>query len=98
MYRCIKETSEIAAQSIGATIIPSGKVIQTLRETVSEFDYKNGGFSLCRDGFHLSLDYGRFAVAATWLRTITGQKIDSKNFEDFNPDLLEKIIDVVNDL
>lgn len=98
MYQRIKETSEKAAKSIGAIIIPSGKLIQTLRATVAEFNYENGGLSLCRDGFHLSLDYGRFAAAATWLRTITGCKIKAKNFENFSPEILSKILDTVNDL
>ncbi len=98
MYYRIKQTSEIVAQSIHAELIPTGEVIQTLRETVTEFDYKNGGLSLCRDGFHLSLDYGRYAAAATWLRTIIGNKINLTDFEDFNPELLKKIIDVVNEL
>lgn len=96
MYRRIKETSETAAKSINAELIPSGEVIQTLRETLPEFDYKNGGLSLCRDGFHLTWDYGRFAAAATWFRTITGKKIVLTDFEDFDPILLKKIIDVVN--
>lgn len=98
MYRCIIETSEKAARSINAELIPSGKVIQTLRKTVPEFNYKNGGLSLCRDGFHLSLDYGRFAAAATWLHTITGKKINVSGFEDFNPELLKRILYVVNEL
>lgn len=98
MYCRIKQTSEIAAQSINAELIPTGEVIQTLRETVPEFDYKNGGLSLCRDGFHLSLDYGRYAAAAIWLHTITGGKISYTDFEDFNPEILKKILDVVNAL
>lgn len=96
MYRSIKSVSKIASESIGATLIPTGDIIQALRETVPEFDYKNGGLSLCRDGFHLSLDYGRFAAAATWLKTITGKKITTENFEDFNPALIKKIINTVN--
>lgn len=98
MYRRIKLTSDKAAQSINAQLIPTGCVIQTLRETVPEFNYKNGGLSLCRDGFHLSLDYGRFAAAATWLHTLSGNKISAFDFEDFNPVLIKKIIDVVNEL
>ncbi len=98
MYRQIKQTSEMAARSINAELIPTGEVIQTLRETVPEFNYKNGGLSLCRDGFHLSLDYGRYAAAATWLHTITGNKIGVVDFEDFNTELLKKIIDIVNEL
>ncbi|MBQ9965260.1 MAG: DUF4886 domain-containing protein [Clostridia bacterium] len=98
MYRCIIEVSEKAAQSIGAATIPTGKLVQKIRETIPEFDYNNGGLSLCRDGFHLSLDYGRFAAAAIWLRTLTGEKIKTASFEDFNTELLSKIIKVVNEL
>ena len=96
MYRSILDASAKAAQSMDGILIPVGKVIQTLRETVPEFDYANGGLSLCRDGFHLSLDYGRFAAAATWLHTITGQKIETDGFEDFDLALLKKILTVVN--
>ena len=98
MYHRIKDTSEKAAKSICAELIPTGTVIQALRETVPEFDYKNGGLSLCRDGFHLSWDYGRFAAAATWLHTITGKTMNASYFEDFNPELLKETNDVVNEL
>ena len=96
MYRRIQEASERAAVSIGAPLSPAGKIIQILRETVPEFQYQNGGMSLCRDGFHLSLHYGRFAAAATWLHTLTGKEITVTEFEDFDSKLLEKILDVVN--
>ena len=98
MFRQIKQASEMASRSIHAELIPTGVVIQALRETVQEFNYKNGGLSLCRDGLHLSLDYGRYAAAAIWLRTMTGNKISTTDFEGFNPELLNKINDVVNEL
>lgn len=98
MYNCIVDANNKVAKLINSKIIPSGKVIQLLRDTVPEFDYKNGGISLCRDGFHLSLDYGRFAVAATWLRTLTGCKLKEIEFEDFDFELLKKIIGIVNSL
>ena len=98
MYHCIKKASEIAAQTINAPIIPVGEVIQTLRETVPEFDYKNGGISLCRDGFHLSLDYGRYAAAATWLATFTNTKLSPGDFEDFDLKILSKIIVSINQI
>ena len=60
--------------------------------------YKNGGLSLCRDGFHLSLDYGRFAAAATWLKTLTGIDVSVTEFEDFDIELLKKIVAVVNEI
>ena len=75
MYEAIKASSEQVVKSLGIQLIPTGTVIQMLRETVAEFDFKNGGISLCRDGFHLSLDYGRFAAAATWLHTLTNKSI-----------------------
>lgn len=96
MFRCIKKTSKKAAKSIDATIIPVGEVIQKVRGKVKEFNYKKGGLSLCRDGFHLSYDYGRFTAAAIWLRTLTGKKVEVCDFEDFDPALLQKILKIVN--
>ena len=96
MYDAIVATTEAMAATIPAKIIPSGKLIQTIRTTVPEFDYANGGLSLCRDGYHMSLDYGRFAVAALWLRTLTGITVKVDTFEDFDPVLLQKILAVVN--
>lgn len=98
MYRRIFDASQMACKLINAPILPSGAVIQKLRETLPEFDYKNGGRSLNRDGFHLTLDYGRFAAAATWLHTITGRKVDVEEFEDFDSCLLKRILAVVNQL
>ena len=66
MYDALCEANKKAAESIDAPIIPSGDVIQYLRDNTKEFDYKNGGLSLNRDGFHLTLDYGRYAAALTW--------------------------------
>ncbi len=96
MFERIISASQKAAKTIGAEIIPTGSVVQKLRETVSEFDYENGGISLCRDGFHLSFDYGRFTAAAVWLRTLTNKKIECDAFEDFDTALLNKILEVVN--
>ena len=87
MYNRLKDAYAKAAASIGAKILPSGDVIQTLR-ALPEFDYANGGPSLCRDGFHMSLDCGRYAVAATWFAKLTGRRIGEKGFvpEAFTPD------------
>lgn len=96
MYNKIKAASEYAAKLINADIIPVGTVIQYLRDNTREFDYKNGGISLCRDGYHLSLDYGRFAAAATWLRTLIGKELAVTGFEDFDKEILKVIISAVN--
>ncbi len=92
MYRDIKAAVVPAAERIGAQIIPAGDLIQRLREQVPEFDYPNGGRSLNRDGFHLSLDYGRYAVAAMWLYALTGTRAEPTPFEDFDSALLKKIL------
>lgn len=96
MHEAAAEAADWAAEKIGAGKIPVGEVIQTLRETVAEFDYRNGGKSPCRDGFHLSLDYGRYAAAATWFCTLTGKSVSVTAFQDFDPVILEKINKVVN--
>lgn len=96
MYDAIIAASEAAAQRIGAELIPSGRVIQQLRTRVPEFDYPNGGISLCRDGYHMSFDYGRYAVAATWLARLTGETLRVTEFENFDSALLEKINTLIN--
>lgn len=96
MYDCIIRVTEKMAKKINAELIPVGTIIQYLRRNVAEFDYKNGELSLCRDGFHLTLDYGRFAAAATWLKTLTGVDVSVTEFENFDTEILKKIVAVVN--
>lgn len=70
-----------AAEKIGADgIIPTGKVIQYIRTNLPEFDYKNGGLSLNRDGFHLSLDHGRLAAGLCWYATLAGGDVIHNGF------------------
>ena len=33
---------------------------------------QDDGLSLCRDGFHMSFDYGRYLLGCIWLRKLTG--------------------------
>ncbi len=72
MYECVCDANKRAAESVGAEIIPAGDVIQYLRDNTKEFDYKNGGPSFNRDGFHLTLDYGRYAATLTWCCKLLG--------------------------
>lgn len=96
MFDSIVKASTEAAKLIGAGLIPVGSVIQYLRENTPEFDYKNGALSLCRDGSHLTDDYGNFAAAATWLRALTGITVKAAGFHDFDVKLLQVILDAVN--
>lgn len=96
MFRRILQASHQAAEKICAPLIPVGEMIQKLREELPEFRVKEGGISLCRDGYHLSLDYGRYAAAATWLHTLTHKPVQVFPLEDFSLALLQRIADVVN--
>ena len=71
MYERLRACYAAQAQKHGLVLIPCGDVIQALRGT-APFDVSRGGRSLCRDGFHMSYGYGRYALACTWLRRLFG--------------------------
>ena len=96
MFEKIITATEKASSDINAPIIPTGKVIQHLRRNTADFDYENGGLSLCRDGFHLSYDYGRYSAACVWLRTLTGTTIEPHSFRDFDKKQLSVINELIN--
>lgn len=79
MYRAIVEAYHKLSKERSLKIIPSGEVIQKLRMEPA-FDYANGGISLCRDGFHMSYLYGRYALAATWFELILKDSILENTF------------------
>jgi hypothetical protein len=91
MYRRICDCAAMAQRLIGADVLPSGPVVQYLRENDPAFDYKNGALSLNRDGFHLSWDYGRYAAAATWYTVLFGAVPAVNAFPDWDATLIEKI-------
>ena len=91
MYRRICDCATMASRLVGADILPSGPVVQYLRENAPEFDYKNGGLSLNRDGFHLSWDYGRYVAAATWYTVLTGKTPAVNPFSDWDAHLIDVI-------
>ena len=98
MYDAICKASEQACLATKATLIPAGTVIQQLRERVPAFDYANGGESLCRDSFHMSVTYGRFAVALCWLATLTGKRVVPMPFMELDEGLIAEIANVVNEV
>ncbi|MBQ7761302.1 MAG: DUF4886 domain-containing protein [Clostridia bacterium] len=98
MYEAICKASRHACLSTGLAPILSGDVIQALRERLPAFDYANGGESLCCDGFHMSHTYGRYAVALTWLATLTKKPVSPLPFMELDLDKITKICDIVNEL
>ncbi len=96
MYKMIVDASCKFCADHSLPIIPAGDVIQKLRQ-YPEFDYSRDGDTLCRDGFHISLSYGRYALAATWLETLTGvsifdSKYDHPNTEGKKLDIVKKVV------
>lgn len=79
MYLELVNCYEAVAKELSLEIIPFGNVIQKLR-MLPPFDYRNGGISLCRDGFHMNLMYGRYALAATWYEYVLHGNIIANDF------------------
>ncbi len=70
MHNALHDAYYRVARDVGMeAVIPSGDVMARLRE-LDEFNVSAGGESLSRDGFHLSLTYGRYAAAATWFQAL----------------------------
>ena len=104
MFRKLTEAYKEAGRMIDGEMIPVGTIIQYLREKCPEFDYKNGGLSLNRDGFHLSQLYGRYAAALTWYCCLLGGDVRKVSFvprieeETTDESLLEVIKKAVQDV
>lgn len=98
MYEAILEASAKALDETGLKCIPSGEVIQKMRERIAKFDYRNGGETLCLDdGFHMSHTYGRYAVALTWLATLTGKRVEPLPFMELDLNVIIQICEIVNE-
>lgn len=96
MHTRARDCYKMASRLTGAPIIPVGDVIQSLRENTPEFDYKNGGMSLNRDGYHLTEIYGRYVAGITFYYTLFGGKKEnsfSPVLDSFETDkgIIEKI-------
>lgn len=98
MYAALKDAYSRAAAAIEAPMIPCGDLIQTLRG-LAPFDYAAGGHSLCRDGFHMDLIYGRYAIAALWYSCLTGRDVRENTYipcEEASADMLALVRETVH--
>ncbi len=89
MFNSIKAAYQNAAFILGGLndapvgIIPCGEAIQLARANPL-FDTVCGDgnpLSLNRDGFHASLTYGRYLLAAVWYEVLTGKGIIPNKFK-----------------
>ena len=90
MDNAIEAVYQRLSKEYGLSIIPSGNVITALKK-LPEFDITAGGISLYRDAFHMSYSYGRYAAAATWLKTLCNFDLNKVSFlpEGANAELAE---------
>ena len=70
----------------------SGELVQALRSDPI-FDIKDGKYRITRDGFHMNIPYGRYAIAALWFETLMGGDIYHASFipEDADTYVINRI-------
>ena len=93
MYERLSRAYNEAAHRHGLKLIPCGDVIQELRK-IPPFVYEEGGISLCRDGFHMNYIYGRYALAAVWYKTITGNSVAENTYIPITPFAPDEKVDM----
>lgn len=79
MYEKLHGCYTRMATKYSLDIIPAGTVIQRVR-ALPEFDVAAGGQTLCRDGFHMGHDYGRYLVALVWARKLLQISVKNNTF------------------
>ncbi len=88
MHRRLRAANRFLGKALSLPLIPCGDVIQALRQTPA-FDRAGGGEPLTRDGYHMSLHYGRLALAATWCETLLGLDVRGCDFVPDDPNAPE---------
>ncbi|MBR2645949.1 MAG: DUF4886 domain-containing protein [Clostridia bacterium] len=72
MYERLSYAYGTISEKYALPMIPSGDVVQALRYTPPFQPHKDAPLSITRDGFHMHYLYGRYAVALTWTKVLTG--------------------------
>ena len=99
MFKRIKEATDSIAEKYSMDIIPSGDAVELARK-LPEFDESAGGVSLNRDGFHLSLDCGRYLAGLVLYRFFTKKSAKTTAFipDGVSAQIAEKLQGVVDEL
>ena len=84
MYNAIVNASNSVCKKYGFDIIPSGDAVEMARELP---EFKQGGpLNINRDGFHLSLDYGRYLAGLVMFKYFTGKDATKVTYEPEDTD------------
>lgn len=89
MHNAILAVTDRVSAEYGLPIIPAGDAVHKAK-SLPAFDVRAGGISLHRDGFHLSLDYGRYLAGLVWFKYFTGRPADDVTYmpEGTDPSLI----------
>lgn len=84
MYNAIIDTTSKIAEKYGFDVIPCGNAVE-MASALPEFS-QGAALSMHRDGFHLTLDYGRYLAALVMYRYFTKNKAADVEYEPENTD------------
>lgn len=74
MYKALMATSKkVMDFEPFDIVIPTGTTVQNTRTKLGDI--------MCRDGFHLNVDYGRYAASCTWYEAIFGQNVVGNTYK-----------------
>jgi len=92
MYNAIVSTvtEKIALTNAFQVIIPTGTAIQNMRTSYV-------GDTLTRDGYHLSLNLGRYIASMTWVKVLTGASIDNISWVPNAGEIPETLLPVIKE-
>jgi hypothetical protein len=85
MFNAIVDTTTKIAEKYGFDVIPCGNAVEMASDTIPEF-MPGGNLSMHRDGFHLTLDYGRYLAALVMCKYFTGVDATTVEYEPENTD------------
>ena len=83
MYEAIINVTNEICKKYNLDIIPNGDAVEEARK-LPEFDEK--AHPITRDGFHLSLDYGRYLAGLVMYKFFTGKNATEVEYEPDNTD------------
>ena len=92
MHKAIMDVTERITQEYSLPVIPVGDAIMRAK-CDPLFDIREGGISLHRDGFHLSLDYGRYLAGLVWFRFLTERSPEDVTYipDGADRDIIEQL-------
>ena len=90
MFEAIVNASNNICKKYGLDIIPNGDAVEKAR-LLPEFDEKT--HPITRDGFHLSLDYGRYLAGLVMFKYFTGKDATKVTYEpeDTSHEICQKL-------